>query len=136
MRLFFNPTSVQAAVSAPVTVNLQVENANDLFSAPIHLKYDPKILRLTNVRQGSVLNAGGQQVNFSENTQNDKGESAITFNRLPGTAGASGSGTLLTFTFQAVAPGTTTITVPDLALKNSQMQPIQAAAPSLTVAVQ
>ena len=135
-RLYFNPTTVQAAVSAPINVSLQVDNASDLFAAPVKVKYDPKILKLTGVRQGGLLTAGGQQVNFSENTENEKGESAITLNRLPGTAGASGSGTLLTFTFQAVGRGTTTVSVPDPALKNSQMQSIDASAPSLTVVVQ
>lgn len=135
-RLFFNPTTIEAAAGAPVTVSLQVENAADLFAAPVHLKYDPKVIRLLNVRQGTLLGSGAQQVNFNENTQNDKGESSITLNRLAGTPGVNGSGTLLSLTFQAVGKGTSNITIPDPELKNSQMQPISAAAPSVKVVVQ
>jgi general secretion pathway protein D len=135
-RLFFNPEAVQTQLGGVGTVALQVENATDLFAAPMKLKFDPKILRLTAVRQGNLLGGDGQKVNFSENTLNDAGETTITLNRLPGTGGVNGSGTLVTLTFQTVGRGTSTVTLTDIGLKNSQMQPINTPVPSLTVTVQ
>jgi hypothetical protein len=134
--LFFNPETVQTQLGGLGTVALQVENATDLAAAPMKLKFDPKILRLTAVRQGNLLGGDGQKVNFSENTLNDSGETTITLNRLPGTGGINGSGALVTFTFQAVGRGTSTVTLTDIGLKNSQMQPINTPVPSLTVTVQ
>lgn len=135
-RLFFNPETVQTQLGGVGTVALQVENATDLAAAPMKLKFDPKILKLTAVRQGNLLGGDGQKVNFSENTLNDAGETTITLNRLPGTGGINGSGALLTLTFQAVGRGTSTVSLTDIGLKNSQMQPINTPVPSLTVAVQ
>ena len=48
------------------TVNLQVSNAADFFSAsPMRIKFDPKVLRLTNVKQGGLPATDGQQVIFT-----------------------------------------------------------------------
>ncbi len=135
-RLFFNPATVQTQLGGAVTVALQVENATDLFTSPMKLKFDPKIVRLTSIHQGNLLGGDGQKTNFSENTLNDSGDATITLNRLPGSGGISGSGALVTLTFQAVGRGTSQVTVPDLGLKNSQMQPINAPAPSLSIVVQ
>jgi len=44
-------------LSGAVTVSLQVKNAADLMSAPLHIKFDPKVLRLANIRQGTLLTA-------------------------------------------------------------------------------
>jgi general secretion pathway protein D len=135
-RLFFNPEVVQTQLGGIGTVALQVENATDLAAAPMKLKFDPKVLKLTAVRQGNLLGGDGQKVNFSENTLNDSGDTTITLNRLPGTGGINGSGALVTLTFQTVGRGTSTVSLTDIGLKNSQMQPINAAIPSLTVTVQ
>jgi general secretion pathway protein D len=135
-RLFFNPANLQTQLSGVVSVALQIENATDLFSAPMKLKFDPKILRLTSIKPGNLLSGDGQKINFSENTLNDSGDATITLNRLPGSGGISGSGALITLTFQAVGRGTSTVTVNDMGLMNSTMQPISAAAPVLNVVVQ
>jgi general secretion pathway protein D len=127
---------VQTQLSGVVTVALQVENANDLFTAPMKFKFDPKILRLTSIKQGNLLGGDGQKINFSENTLNNTGDATITLNRLPGSGGISGSGALVTLTFQAVGRGTSTVAVNDVSLMNSTMQPINAAAPVLNVVVQ
>jgi hypothetical protein len=102
----------------------------------MRVKFDPKILRLTSVRQGALLTSDGKSVNFTENTMNDTGDALISLSRAPGTGGVNGSGALVTFTFQTIGRGVAAVTFPELALKNSKMEPITAAAPSLTIEVQ
>jgi len=136
VRLTFSPPVTQVPLSGAVTVSLQIDNAADLVSSPMHLKFDPKVLRLTSVRQGTLLTGDGQKINFSENTLNDTGEASIVLNRLPGSGGVSGSGALVSLTFQAVAKGTTTVSIPEISLRNSQQQPLNALPPTLTVTVQ
>lgn len=135
-RLTFNPPAVETQLSSAVTVNLQLENVTDLFTAPLRLKFDPKVLRLTSIRPGSLMTGDGEKVNFGENTLNDTGEATITLNRIPGTGGVSGSGTLVTLTFQAVGKGSAVVSVVDAGLRNMQLSPITAPAPSLNVVVQ
>jgi hypothetical protein len=56
-------------------------------------------------------------------------------NRTPGAPGASGSGTLYTFSFSAIAPGSTQISAPNVILRNSQGAAVATGSPQLTVNV-
>jgi general secretion pathway protein D len=134
--LEFAPDSVEVQPDATVTVVLNATNVSNLFTAPLKVKFDPKVLRLTGIQPGSLMSADGQKINFSENTQSSTGESAVTLNRMPGSGGVSGSGALITLTFQAVGSGTTMISVVDAAFKNLQMQPVEVNQPSMTVVVE
>ena len=136
VRVFFNPPNVQTQLSGVVTVALQIDNASDLFAVPMKLKFDPKILRLSSVKEGNLMGGDGQKINFSENTLNDTGDATVVLNRLPGSGGISGSGALVNLTFQAVGRGTSMVTVSDLTLVNSTSKPIVAAPPLLSVVVQ
>jgi len=131
----FNPPAAEVRLGTPLQVSLQIENVTDIFSAQTRLRFDPKMLKITDMRVGPFLSGDGQRVTFSESTLNDTGEAAIGLNRYPGSGGISGSGTLVTFTLQPQAAGTTQITVTELTLRNAQLQPITAAAPSMTVTI-
>ncbi|MBI4876421.1 MAG: hypothetical protein HY822_17435, partial [Acidobacteria bacterium] len=134
--LLFAPASVEAKTGASFTVTLQASAVTDLFAAPLRLKFDPQALKLVSVERGSLLAIDGQQPLFTHNIQGDTGEITINLSRLPGAGGVSGSGPLISATFQALKPGATAVTVTDLSLRNSQMQPLAAAQPKLEVAVQ
>jgi len=112
-----------------------VENASDLASTPMQIRFDPKVLRLNDVVRGNLLASDGQQVAFSKNVLNDSGEATVNISRLPATGGVSGSGSIITLVFQAIGRGDTTVTVPQLTLRNSQSQPILTATPQLAVSV-
>jgi general secretion pathway protein D len=90
----FTPGTVQTPVNKPVTLALQLDNVAGLFSAPMRLRFDPKVLRLENAQAGTLLTGDGQRVNFNADTMNDTGEAVITLNRLPGSGGVTGSGAL------------------------------------------
>ena len=132
MRLSFVPPAVQAQVSAPVVVGLQVDNANDLAAVPIKVRWDPKILRLNQVNAAGLLaQAGGNPPSLD--IRNDAGEASIEMSRA---AGVSGSGLLMQFNFTAVGKGTSALTVSEIGLRDSQQKPISVTAPSLPVTVQ
>jgi general secretion pathway protein D len=135
-RLIFSPATASVQLNAPITVQLVLENVSDLYTAPMKLKFDPKILRLTNVRAGQLLSADGQKINFTESTMNDIGEATVTLNRLPGSGGVAGSGPILSLTFQAIGRGTANVAVTEAGVKNVQMQPIPVSAPSISINVQ
>ena len=132
----FSPPAVQTQLSSPVTVGLQLENVRDLFSAPLKVRYDPAILRLSSIQPGSLMTGDSQKVNFNEIISNEIGEATITLNRLPGSGAISGSGALLQLTFQTVGRGSSSVTVVDPSLRNMQLQPITVAAPTASIVVQ
>jgi hypothetical protein len=131
----FVPAQATVQVNGTLTLSLMVENAGDLASTPMQIHFDPKILRLNDVVSGNLLASDGQQVAFSKNILNDTGEATINMSRPPTTGGVTGSGSIVTFVFQAVGRGDTVITVPSLTLRNSQSQPILAATPQIAVSV-
>jgi general secretion pathway protein D len=122
----FDQPATALKTGAPLTLNLQIDNAADLFGAPMRLKWDPKVLRLNDVSRGALLASDGQQPIFTRNIRNDEGEAVVVLNRAAGAPGVNGSGTLLTLTFQAIGKGSTAVSVLDLSLRNAQMQPVSA----------
>jgi general secretion pathway protein D len=132
-RVMFNPATVDAQAGSTFTVNLQVENVSDLYSAPLRIKFDPNLLRLNEVARGGFLGGDGREVIFTRNILNDTGDATVNLSRMPGTGGISGSGTLVTLSFQAVRRGTAAVAVQQMTLVNSQSQPILTASPQLTV---
>jgi general secretion pathway protein D len=87
------------------------------------------------VVRGNLLASDGQQVAFSKNVLNDAGEATVNVSRFPNTGGVSGSGSIVTLVFQAVGRGETMVAVPQLTLRNSQSQPMLAAAPQLAISI-
>ncbi len=132
IRLSFVPPTVQAQVSAPVVVGLQVDNASDLAAVPIKLRWDPRILRLNQVTPAGLLaQPGGNPPSLD--IRNDAGEATIEMSRA---TGVNGSGALMQFSFTAVGKGTSTLSVSEINLRDSKRKPISVTAPSLPVTVQ
>ena len=119
-RILFTPYTVETTQGGSFTVTLSVENASDAALAPVQLRYDPKLLRLNDAVSGNFLASDGKQPVFTKNIQNDSGAATIQINRPPGAPGVSGSGSLVTLTFQAIGKGSTAVEVPNLALRNSR----------------
>jgi len=135
MRLLMQPAAIDAQVGGTFTVELQVQNASDLFAAPFHLKFDPQYLQLADVRPGAKFSEGGETPIFTRNILNETGDATVNLNRTPGSSGVYGSGTLVTFTFKALKPGSTTVTFSEIGARNSQMQPAGAALPQAAVTI-
>jgi general secretion pathway protein D len=131
----FVPPQVDTLLGGPFTANLVMQNATDLFAAPMQIKFDPKVLRLDDVVQGSLLSSDGQQVTFTKNILNDTGEATVALNRFTGNGGVTGSGTLVTLSFTTVGRGSTNVSIPGFAPANSQGQALSSSSPLLTVNV-
>jgi general secretion pathway protein D len=137
VRASFAPATVQVAVSAPVSINLQVENANDAFSAtPIRVRWDPSLLRMNDIAPGDLLTRDGGRVTSVKDIRNDSGEATISIVRLPGAPGITGTGAVATLSFVAVGRGQGSVSVTELGLKNSQTQPMNVTLGSVPVTVQ
>jgi general secretion pathway protein D len=136
-RMTFLPPAVQTQVGGNINVTIQVDNIEDLFAAtPVRIKYDPARLRLNDIVQGELMTRDGQKTTFSKDIRNDAGEAWFNLNRLPGSGGISGSGTLVTLSFTALASGQTNVAVTESSLKNTQLQPITVPAATVQINVQ
>jgi general secretion pathway protein D len=133
--LSLRPSAPEVNQNGSFTVNVQVDNVSELFSAPMRVKYDNKTLKLLEVVQGDFMKGDGQQVTFAESKAEADGVAIINLNRVPGSGGISGSGTLVTLKFQAIAKGTTAINFQDVALRDAKLQNITITPPSAAITV-
>ena len=131
----FLPPQVEINAQGTTTVALIIENATDVSSAPMQVTFDPKVVKLNDAGRGDFFSSDGQIPVFTKNIQNDAGAAAMNLSRLPDTPGVSGTGVLTTLVFQAVAKGSTSVTIPNLTVRNTQGQVVFSGSPRLTISV-
>lgn len=134
-QLAFQAAATEVALNQPIVVNLNIENVASLFASPMRIAFDSKVLRLTEVQRGAFLSSDGAQVTFSETKLADPGGVIVSMNRVPGSGGVSGSGTLLTLKFQAVGRGVAMLSFDELVLRDATLNNINAQAPSMAITV-
>jgi len=120
--LSFDPPTINQATGSTFTVNVALNGAQNVFSVPAQINYDPKLLQLVNVSDGNLLSRDGQAVALVHRDDPSIGSMQITATRPPGSGGVSGSGNVFTLTFLAKAPGQGTITLNPSMLRDPSMQ--------------
>ena len=136
-RVVFLPGSVSVGPNTPFTVNVELNGAADAFAiTPLRVKWDPAVLRLTDITPGDLLSRSGGTVSSIKDVRNDAGEATLNISRAAGGTGVSGSGPVAILNFVAVARGAGTVTITEMGLKNPQLQPMPVALGSVSVAVQ
>ena len=135
-RVRFNPPEMEATVSSSVTVSVEIDGGHDVASAPMVIHFDPKMLKLNDVTAGDFLAADGQTPVLTKNIQNDAGQATVVLNRPPGMAGVTApGGVLVKLSFQTVTRGSTTVTIPNLSVRDSQGQVIATGNPELKLSI-
>jgi general secretion pathway protein D len=110
------PDSTQS-VGSTFQVAVMLGNGRDVYSVPLQLQFNPALLQLVNVDAGTFLGKDGQAVSLVH--REDKGLVAISSIRPPNTAGVSGTGSLCTLTFKAIAPGDSSLSLVKVGALNS-----------------
>jgi len=116
-------------------VNVSMGNAQNVFSVPAQISYDPKILQLVNVSNGGLLGKDGQPVALVHRDDPASGTLQITATRPPGSGGISGQGPVFTLTFMTKAAGQTSLAVKQVSARDPNMQPIPVAGGQAMVTV-
>jgi len=107
----FDPPTIQAVKGNTFAVNLLISGAQNVYSVPVQVNYDPKMLQMVNVSNGGFLSQDGQVVTLVHREDETLGQSQITASRPSGASGVSGQGCVVTLTFQAKASGQTPLTI-------------------------
>jgi general secretion pathway protein D len=130
----FDPGQITTPKGGTFTVNLMISGAQNVYSVPVQLNYDDKLLDLVNISNGGFLSQDGQAVALVHR-QDDKGLQ-ITATRPPGAGGVSGQGAVVTLTFQAKASGQTPLTITRGGARDPGLQPITVNGAQASVTVQ
>jgi general secretion pathway protein D len=107
----FDPGQVTVAKGSTFVVNLLISGAQNVYSVPVQLNYDPAKLQMINISNGGFLSQDGQAVALVHREDETTGTLQITATRPPGAGGVSGQGAVVTMTFQAKASGQTPLTI-------------------------
>jgi general secretion pathway protein D len=107
----FDPGQITAVKGNTFVVNLMISGAQNVYSVPVQMNYDPAKLQLVNVSNGGFLSQDGQAVALVHREDETTGTLQITATRPPGAGGVSGQGAVVTLTFQAKASGQSPLTI-------------------------
>jgi general secretion pathway protein D len=132
----FDPASISQVKGSTFAVNVMLSGAQNAFSVPLQITYDPKMLQVVNVSNGGFLSHDGQAVALVHRDDDTTGTLQITATRPPGAGGISGEGTVVTLTFVAKAAGQSALTISRGGVRDPGMLPAPAAGAAMTVTIQ
>ena len=132
----FDPAAITAAKGSTFTVNILVSAAQNVYSVPLQLNYDPNKLQLMNVSNGGFLSQDGQTVALVHREDETTGTLQITATRPPNSGGVSGQGSVVTLTFMAKASGQSPLTITRGGARDPAMQAITVNGAQAVVTIQ
>lgn len=118
----------------PYTVPLSINNASRLSMITLTVVYNPAVLRVRTVQDGTFMRQGGVTASFIPRPDPNAGRVDIAISRTADQTGASGAGLLAALLFDALAPGTSAITIMGVA-SAPDGSPIQLTFAPVTVTV-
>ena len=138
-----NPSTTSTTIGSDITVNLQVANVQNLGGWNLNLTWNPQIINLTQVSEGTFLADSGTTLftwsPSSSPISRSHGYIQGVADVLLSATGVSGSGILATITFHALSSGTSPISIAGTTIinppTNEQAQTISATIISGTVNV-
>jgi general secretion pathway protein D len=132
----FDPVNVTQPAGSTFAVNVMLKGAQNVYSVPLQVSYDPKLLQVVNVSNGGLLSQDGQPVALVHRDDDSTGALQITATRPPKANGISGQGTVVTLTFMAKGSGQSALTISKGGALDPAMQAIPVAGAVATVTVQ
>jgi general secretion pathway protein D len=118
VNLMMLPVNSTQAVGSTFQASVYLTGARDVFTVPVEIQFDPKILQLVNVDTGGLLGGDGQPVALVHRDEGN-GMVSIQASRPPGVSGVNGEGQVCILTFKAIAAGDSNIQLVKVGAKNS-----------------
>ena len=100
----------------PYTVPVSITGVSQLSTISLTLFFDPNVLRVRTLQEGSFLRQGGVQVTFTQQVDTAAGRIDITVTRLNDPSGAAGAGLLAAVLFDVVGVGSVTLSTSGTAM--------------------
>ena len=101
-----SPPSEMRVGSGPYTVPISIAGANRLSTLTLAVTYNPALVRVRSVQEGTFMRQGGMQPAFNSSIDEKGGRIDIVITRPGDQTGASTSGLLAAILFEPVAAGT------------------------------
>jgi general secretion pathway protein D len=104
------PTEMRVG-AGPYTVPLSITGASRLSTITVSITYNPAVLRVRNVQEGSFMRQGGVNAPFTQQVDPAAGRIDIAITRTGDQIGAAGTGLLAAVLFETVGAGTSALSM-------------------------
>jgi hypothetical protein len=117
--------SISASPPNVLVVPITISGASDLYAFQFDITFNPSILQLDLISEGPFLQSGGATFFIPGAIDNLLGSATFTADTLVGaTTGVSGNGTLATLNFETIAPGSSSFTLSNVILLDSDLNDV------------
>ena len=130
--LSINPSSTSLQAGQSATLAVRIADVTDLYAYDITLRYDPSVIEITSIENGSFLKGGFTAAQVLDKST---GTAQIAFTSIPPFTAQSGSGDLVTFKVKAKSGGSAQITIENTQLLKKDATAIPASTTSGMVVV-
>lgn len=114
-QILITPPGEFRVAGGPYTTALSINNASRISTLALTITYNPAILRVRTVQDGTFMRQGGVTAAFTPKIDAANGRVDIAISRAGDQTGASGAGLLAAMLFDALAPGNSAISVTGVA---------------------
>jgi general secretion pathway protein D len=104
-RVSLSPANFEITEGREFRVSVVVQSADEINSMTLNLSFNPQVLELKEIVQGSVATRMGQDAPFLQNIDNSSGTCTIGFSSTDVSTGFKGSGRVASLVFQSIAQG-------------------------------
>lgn len=124
--LSLDPPMINQPTGAMFAVNVTLNGGQNVFTVPVQINYDPKVMRFVNVSNAGALSKDGAAVALVHRDDAEKGMLQVSLMRPPGSNGINPQGPMFTMMFVAKAAGHGTVSVGRAVLRDPNMGVIDA----------
>lgn len=111
-QILITPPAPQFTVGGgPYTVPVSINNAARVSMVSLTVTFNPAVLQVRLVQEGSFMRQGGVAATFTQNVNATSGRVDLTIARVADPTGASGSGIVAALAFYAVGPGSSPLMI-------------------------
>ncbi len=119
--LTFDQATVLQRTGSTFKLGVSISNAQNVFSIPLQVSYDPQHLTVVDVANGGFLSQDHRPATLVYRADKNTGILQITATRPPASGGVSGSGTVFVVTLTATAEGESVMDISGASLLDPNM---------------
>jgi hypothetical protein len=124
-QVYFSPANFEITEGREFRVSVVVQSAEEISSMTLNLSFNPQVLELKQVVQGSIATRLGEDVPFLQNIDNASGMCTIGFSSTDIARGFKGSGRVASLVFESIAKGDSPMSFSSITANSPRGQSIQ-----------
>lgn len=131
----FSPPVIDRPVGTTFGVNIMMKGAQNLWSAPMQVSYDPQTLQVIAVTSGGLFERDGQAATFVHRVDAMAGRIDVSISRPLSAPGVSGDGVVFSIVFLGKAKGDSKLRIDQTGLRDTSTKALAASSSDAVVTI-